>query len=55
MMPLACVLGFGTSFCRIEEQVYSMGGEAAIAGERYLDRSIYQTLSLVEDGIYVYA
>src|SRR6266705_630257 len=22
MMPLACVLGFGTSFCRIEEQVY---------------------------------
>src|SRR6266516_2117395 len=22
MMPLVCVLGFGTSFCRIEEQVY---------------------------------
>src|SRR5881396_1043466 len=26
MMPLVCVLGFGTSFCRIEEQVYFMKG-----------------------------
>jgi len=28
MMPLVCVLGFGTSFCRIEEQVYCCEGNS---------------------------